>query len=241
MSRYSNIIEMILEKLGNLSNITAEEHREVETAILGFARDQWLVGDLKMIDCTDQYIQDNFDMVSTEFYGRGKIGGEREGWAICNGLNGTQNRMGRVPIAWGDSGPAVNVDEDGSMTGEVGSLYKNYYYDAGLNLLYNPYMRLQQNSNPYAGVGGTKNHRLTTNEMPSHSHTPYPFDSGARFYQSRNTAYESIGYATGDNFNGINGHFTRASQTGSTGSSMPHTNMQPYMVSLFIQKIEEYS
>jgi hypothetical protein len=53
----------------------------------------WLVGDIKEVDCTAEYIADNFDSTGLGI-------NERIGWAICNGQNGTKNRGGRVGIGY---------------------------------------------------------------------------------------------------------------------------------------------
>lgn len=53
----------------------------------------FLTGDIKEIDCTQAYIDANFDAT-----GLGR--NERLGWAICNGQNGTKNRGGRVSIGY---------------------------------------------------------------------------------------------------------------------------------------------
>lgn len=49
------------------------------------------------------YITDNFDMTIGENQGLGKAGGLWEGWAICNGNNGTDNLNGRTLIGYGAS------------------------------------------------------------------------------------------------------------------------------------------
>lgn len=49
------------------------------------------------------YITDNFDMAIGENQGLGKAGGLWEGWAICNGNNGTDNLNGRTLIGYGAS------------------------------------------------------------------------------------------------------------------------------------------
>lgn len=56
----------------------------------------WLTGDLKEIDCTNTYLNANFD-------GTGLGKNERLGWAICNGNNGTKNRNGQFSMAYGTS------------------------------------------------------------------------------------------------------------------------------------------
>ena len=86
MVQFNDIIALITGLLPSNSQITAANHRAVETAILTFAKEQWLPGDLKMIDCTSAYIAANF-VTGGSTIGLGLPGGEREGWAICNGYN----------------------------------------------------------------------------------------------------------------------------------------------------------
>jgi hypothetical protein len=53
----------------------------------------WVTGDIKMISCTNEYRNTNFDLS-----GMGRL--ERLGWKICNGLNDTVDFGGRVPIGY---------------------------------------------------------------------------------------------------------------------------------------------
>jgi len=95
MITYTSVWNIILDKLAPGTNITALKHQDVEKALLDFTESQWLPGDIKEVDCTNQYITDNFDS-----NGIGK--NERVGWAICNGYNNlTRNRTGRVSVAYG--------------------------------------------------------------------------------------------------------------------------------------------
>ena len=56
---------------------------------------QWQTGDIKEIDVTEAYITANFvSGGGTDGLGKNL----RLGWAICNGNNGTVNRMGKVPV-----------------------------------------------------------------------------------------------------------------------------------------------
>lgn len=48
------------------------------------------------------YITDNFDMTIGATQGIGKAGGLWNGWAICNGNNGTDNFDGQVLIGYGE-------------------------------------------------------------------------------------------------------------------------------------------
>lgn len=144
---------------------------EVRTLFSHIVQSIYLPGDIKEVDCSNEYIAANF----TE---NGLGINERTGWAICNGLNGTQPRGGRTSIAYGDE-----------------------YSDLGAR-------------------GGSKNAVVV-----AHSHTV----SGIKKY---------------NNSFGTNGFYDRSQtadtagiSTESTGESGVGKNMQPYIVSLFIQKL----
>lgn len=62
----------------------------------------WKRGDVIEVDCDAAYLQANFDNT-----GLGK--NERDGWAICNGLNGTRNRGGRFPVGYDPSRSDYNL------------------------------------------------------------------------------------------------------------------------------------
>lgn len=96
-------------------------------------KDMWLPGDVKQVDCSNVYVAANFDSTGLGI-------GERLGWAVCNGNNGTLNRGGRVSIGYTalDIDPADNV------------------WDAVYNNL--------------GATGGEKKHLLTIDEIPSHQH-----------------------------------------------------------------------
>lgn len=64
--------------------------------------------EIKYIRAPDtQYINDNFDMTPNATQGIGKVGGIYEGWAICNGNNGTDNIDGHTLIGYGANYAAV--------------------------------------------------------------------------------------------------------------------------------------
>ena len=187
MAKYNDISTDILNKLpsGYPSGIgiTAEKHREVETSILDFAKNQWRIGDIKEVDCTDNYINLNFE-TSGPNIGKGKVGGDREGWAICDGNDGRLNLTGRVCIAYGTN-PPVGI-----------------------------------NSFPTVGdTGGSKDAVVV-----DHTHT---FD----------TRTETLNL---DDDNNSTSNITDVARTtGGASNGVPGTdkNMQPYIVTLFIQKI----
>jgi hypothetical protein len=92
---YNDVLASINTNLASGAQIPANLHRVVAQAILDFTESRWLPGDVKKIDCTDQYISQNFDSNGIGI-------NERLGWAICNGYNGlTRNRTGRVSVAYG--------------------------------------------------------------------------------------------------------------------------------------------
>jgi hypothetical protein len=66
----------------------------------------WLRGDIKEVFCTPTYMTTYF-LQSGPNAGFGI--GERAGWAICNGNNGTPPDDGRVVVAWGASYPVLNA------------------------------------------------------------------------------------------------------------------------------------
>lgn len=55
----------------------------------------------------NQYIADNFDMLAGPNQGLGKEEGLWNGWAICNGNNGTDNYDGQTLIGYGPNYPVV--------------------------------------------------------------------------------------------------------------------------------------
>ena len=176
-----------------------------------------------MIDCNDTYIIANFE-TSGPNIGRGIIGKEREGWAICNGYNGTRNRTGRVPVAWGTTG----ADENNADISR-------------------PNMTYGSPEIPF--TFGEKVHYLSVPEMPRHKH-------GFRIYDANDLNWNAQGsgsvynYPTGtdDNVGGSSYlNYTDVKETGGAGSydygnltsggTAAHNNMQPSMVTLFIQKL----
>jgi hypothetical protein len=188
MLTYSKVLNDILIKLASGTSITAEEHRSVEQALLEFARDQWLTGDIKKINCTNQYRADNFDE-----YGMGT--GERLGWHICNGLNNTRNRTGRVSVGYGKVQP----------------------YDPG-------------NAKPYPSVGDEIETPVIDGSkdaiVVSHTHTftkrNNQNDNFKKGSDVQKTEYTESVLTTGDANGGVSG---------------TDKNMQPYIVTLFIQKL----
>lgn len=93
-----SLTDNIVHEVGDdLSRATIEE-------LVNFVRSQSVSYpyEIKFIRAPNSgYITDNFDMTIGATQGIGKIGGQWEGWAICNGNNGTDNLDGQVLIGWG--------------------------------------------------------------------------------------------------------------------------------------------
>lgn len=77
-------------------------------------------------------------------------------------------------------------------------------------------------------VGGYKNVTLTTSQMPSHTHPP-----GSGNGNAFTVTFRSLQVSTGPNYYAGNGWCAR---TGSAGSGLAHSNLQPYQVCNYIIK-----
>jgi hypothetical protein len=80
-------------------------------------------------------------------------------------------------------------------------------------------------------VGGAKTHTLSVTEMPPHTHSrPRGNDNNLNYGASpARYGWQAIDDAYGD--------FPTSSTGGQNGITQAHNNMQPYIVTLFIQKI----
>ena len=193
----TDIRTLILNKLGDSSTITAAEHREVENA-LADAIFYTPLGDIKEVACSGTYISENFETSGINV-GRGKVGSERYGWAICNGSNLTIDKRGRVGIGYDPISYVITT--------------------AGSN------------------TGGVSTVTLDINQIPTHNHV-FPGDdrlanaNGLGGWTNRTTS----------NFNydatSPGGGSGKIYRTSDAGFGQSHNNMQPYIVTLFIQKID---
>lgn len=57
--------------------------------------------EVKWLNVSDIYIDDNFDMADGATKGLGKVNGLWPGWAIMNGNNGTTNMDDAIPLGFG--------------------------------------------------------------------------------------------------------------------------------------------
>lgn len=78
-------------------------------------------------------------------------------------------------------------------------------------------------------IGGEKTHKLTVDEMPSHSHE---YHREAYYYAELDGTENKLG-DTNDLSNGVIDNSTY------TGGSQPHNNLQPYIVTNFIVKAKQ--
>lgn len=88
----ASLKQLIDQNLADYSNITPDRHRDVLYAILECISYQ---GDIRHVRMNNTDIPIYFDTS-----GLGRVNEQYEGWAICNGNNGTQNDGGRTYIGY---------------------------------------------------------------------------------------------------------------------------------------------
>jgi hypothetical protein len=201
---YQQVLDLINTKLANGSSITADEHKEVEIALLNFKNSQWKTGDIKEVDCDNTYINQNFNSD-----GSGK--NERVGWQICNGLNGTKNRTGRVSVAWGNVTPLGEPIGGNAVATQFPFI--------------SPQSEPPTSTNPV--VGGSKDAVVL-----SHQHGLANPDTAVMSSAGEPPNDYTVGIRTGTNT-----YWGYVENTRLAGESGTDKNMQPYIVTLFIQKV----
>ena len=135
------------------------------------------------------------------------------GWLICDGSAVSRTTYADLFNAIGTSYGAG----DGSTTFNVPNLKGKV--PVGLDLNDTDFDTLGE-------TGGEKTHTLTTQEMPSHTHTPATTING-----------NSTGYTEGSNWS--EGVYTRSTfgvtlSLNNTGGGQSHNNLQPYIVMNYI-------
>ena len=75
---------------------------EMRTLLSHLIESIYLPGDLKYVRCSNEYLAANFTPTGLGI-------NERSGWAICNGLNGTEPRGGRTAIGYSDEYPILGA------------------------------------------------------------------------------------------------------------------------------------
>lgn len=61
----------------------------------------WKPYQVIILNVTDLYVDENFEINLTATSGLGKVGGLWQGWAIMNGNNGTTNMDDAIPLGYG--------------------------------------------------------------------------------------------------------------------------------------------
>lgn len=117
-------------------------------------------------------------------------------------------------------------DGDGSTTFSLPKFHGTAYNDARVPIGYGAISL--GNSHPWAlgGSGGTYQHTLTEDEMPSHSHQTGPETSASNRAGSATGSRPTLPQDTGG----------AGEKTTEAGSDDPHTNMPPYLAVNFIIK-----
>jgi|GEM_PF-936957 len=170
-------------------------------------RDIWCKGDVKRVHCDSAYILANFD-------GSGLGLNERLGWAIRNGLNGTEDARGRTSIAW-----------DNRTIDPANGIWDIVYNTPG-------------------AVGGILHQVLTMLNIPLHDHIMHgkgPINDDAShgtpqwFLSNDNGSYAGPG---GNLFGRSNGP-DNTMRTGDAGQATPDgiDIRQPFIVNLEIEKL----
>lgn len=171
----TDLQNLINTNLASASGIIASEHREVESALLNeFAR----LYEVKELDIPNTQLP---GFLTTNFDATGKGIGNYDGFAICNGQNGTRNRGGRTSVGY-----------DPSLYNIIGA------------------------------IGGSKDAVLVAH---SHTYKQYQLD--------QEVATTGSGVRSLNKNNIQTGTFI----TSTEGESGTGKNMQPYIVTLFIQRI----
>ena len=90
--------------------------------------------------------------------------------------------------------------------------------------------------NDIGETGGTEKHTLSVTEMPRHRHDALLYSEGGSGYFAGGAGGSAGGDGTGlTRYTGGAGSGETNNLT--TGTAVAHNNMQPYIVTLFIQKL----
>lgn len=157
--------------------------------------------------------------------GLGDAGTQFEGWALCDGRNGTPDLRGRFIVG--------KTNTDGNNYG---------------------YTNSEKNDNDYDNIGehgGEKEVTLTIAEMPAHDHTGTTDTDGSHHHDYNDRYRQTEEVAAAESCcndiagNGLNNNSYSTSNAGNhnhdfttdnTGGGDPHENRPPYYVLAFIMK-----
>lgn len=124
----------------------------------------WLTGDIKEVFCTPTYLTTYF----TQSGPNAGLGiGERAGWAICNGNNGTPNDDGKVIVAYGTSYPVLGAT--GGSTDAVVVSHAHYVAVAGTETT-------TSDTSLYDGSNPTKKEKGLTTRAYNQGSDPFDYE-----------------------------------------------------------------
>lgn len=127
-----------------------------------------------------------------------------EGWLLCDGYNGTPDLRGRFIYGWSNETGIRENDIDKTNTLITGGSKS--------------YLATQNKT-----FGGSENHKLTSDEMPSHIHSMLAYSD----FKGDNKCLGG-GYCKYKKHN--------SNKTNATGGDKFHNNMPPYYVLAYIMK-----
>jgi microcystin-dependent protein len=135
-----------------------------------------------------------------------------EGWALCDGTNGTPDLRSKFVVGVGSSNPNATALGSGLTAHKIGD------------------------------TGGEETHMLQGGEMPSHTHASMQGlgPSGGYLTQASQAGFSwlaedslrILGIGKGDNSDNLGTPY----QTGPNGGGVPHNNMPPYYALAFLMK-----
>jgi hypothetical protein len=192
---------VLIERVAKFSAGGTYQYSELSRP--GKIKNIWCLGDQKPVNCTALYITTNFDST-----GKGIAGTEREGWAICNGGNGTEDLRGLFLVGYDDR----SVDPS------------NGIWDAVYNTI--------------GGTGGEKKHTLTPDEFNHRHHitgSNFGDNAGNGSMPASGNNFTSDVEDAGYTDYVVGGRL--GTDGGNTAAPKPHENRPPFKVKLFIEKI----
>jgi microcystin-dependent protein len=137
------------------------------------------------------------------------------GWALCDGSNNTPDLRGRFILGHNNSNNSYNGDIDSSGNSIIRSLTDASGARVGRNF-----------AGIIGNIGGEIMHKLTVNEMPSHTHN-------FRAERCDGTACQ----LDGGGFQWGGGSYAGSRTTISSGGNSSHNNLPPFYVLAFIIKL----
>ncbi|MDR1225992.1 MAG: hypothetical protein LBK47_03735 [Prevotellaceae bacterium] len=151
--------------------------------------------------------------------GKGLPGESVDGWAICNGANGTPDLRGRFIV-----GAIAGVQSSSAPT-LASHINPSYQTDGSSNPNYRVGADETQDGNTPRGKW---QHKLSVGEMPPHTHTFNNIKPAvAGQWKSDNSGRANI--CNDDN---------QGNQTSTAGLGNPHINLPPYYAVIFIMRIK---